>query len=357
LSWGTVENATGYVVQYSAASDFATNTEVTTTNTSYSISGLDYYTTYYWRVKAYDGSIYSDWSDAFSFTTENLTLSSPTLSSPSNGASNQSVNLTLSWGTVENAAGYVLQYSTASDFATNTEVTTTNTSYSISGLDYYTTYYWRVKATADNLESEWSNAFSFTTSNLQLSKPKLSSPRNNDKKVKSPVTLECSSVSNASSYDFEYSLYSNFSNSTVVNSSTTSAELTGLSNGVWYYWRAQARNNNIVSGYTASWKFQTVSGKYSIFEEEEYVYDSYLFISPNPISETAEFSFRLEEDNYTTIGIYNMHGQLVEQVYSGYLSSGPYSMHLNMTQFVNGIYVAVLTTGEFVYSQRIVIYR
>ena len=57
--------------------------------------------------------------DGWSFTTVIAApTSSPTLALPSDGATNQPVNLTLTWGTVVNAATYAVQVSTDPTFAT-----------------------------------------------------------------------------------------------------------------------------------------------------------------------------------------------------------------------------------------------
>ncbi|MEA2042670.1 MAG: T9SS type A sorting domain-containing protein, partial [Bacteroidota bacterium] len=71
LEWNTVTNATNYEYQYSTDNTFSTYENGTTSNTETDISGLEYETEYFWRVQATDGSQYSEWSEVWSFTTEN----------------------------------------------------------------------------------------------------------------------------------------------------------------------------------------------------------------------------------------------------------------------------------------------
>ena len=87
--------------------------------TTMALSSLSNSTTYYWRAGAKNAGGVSGWSTAWSFTTVIAApTSSPALSLPSDGATNQPVNLTLSWGTVVNAATYAVQVATDPTFAT-----------------------------------------------------------------------------------------------------------------------------------------------------------------------------------------------------------------------------------------------
>lgn len=91
--------------------------------------------------------------------------SPPSLSSPSDGATEVATSPTLSWNASSGATSYRLQVSTSAGFATTVfdQSGITGTSKNISGLVNNTLYYWRVNATNAGGTSNWSEVRSFTT--------------------------------------------------------------------------------------------------------------------------------------------------------------------------------------------------
>jgi photosystem II stability/assembly factor-like uncharacterized protein len=263
LTWNSVTNATGYVVQYSPDSNFGTLTEVALTGTSTNIEGLSYLAPYYWRVKATNNNISSNWSSIFNFTTINMVLDLPVLVSPSNSATGVSINPVLTWNTVVNATGYILRYSKDINFTTSTEISLSATSYSLTGLANTTKYYWQVRATNGNILSNWSSSFSFTTTSTILSAPDLSSPVNNSTNVALIKSLSWKSVTNAKGYILQYSKESDFSTYTEVKSTSTSYRLSGLDYWTTYYWRVKAYSGNLTGNWSTKWNFVTLSSKLS----------------------------------------------------------------------------------------------
>jgi flagellar hook assembly protein FlgD len=62
--------------------------------------------------------------------------------------------------------------------------------------------------------------------------------------------------------------------------------------------------------------------------------------------------------HYVTIGIYNLNGQLVNQLISGTMPSGPHKLNWNGDTKVgrlleNGIYLVVLKTNEQVITKKV----
>ncbi len=167
ITWNEVTNATMYEYQYSTSSSFTSFNNDYISETFASISGLNNSYTYYWRVRASDGTDWSDWSAIWSFTTEDASsgLSTPTLVSPTDGATGVVTSPTLLWNIVPSANEYEYQYSTDEFFTTYMGNTTQSSSISIGVLDYNTEYFWRIKATDGTNFSEWSEVWSFTTEN------------------------------------------------------------------------------------------------------------------------------------------------------------------------------------------------
>jgi len=165
LEWQSVATATGYEVEVSTSSTFATTAfSGTTTNLTQALSGLNYNTTYYWRVRALRGTEQGPWSAVWSFTTEQQPLTAVVLVSPANGATGVAINPTLQWQSVATATGYEVQVSTSNTFATTVfSGTTANLYQALSGLNYNTTYYWRVRAVRGTEQGPWSAVWSFTT--------------------------------------------------------------------------------------------------------------------------------------------------------------------------------------------------
>lgn len=169
ITWNRVPIAVNYRVQVSEDQTFATtlsNTLEFLTFKSLKTLPLKNLHSYYWRVMAINGLDKSDWSEIRKFTVKS-SLAKPILASPPNGASSTPLSPTLDWNTVAGATGYRLQVSKDNSFATASEFIKTNTTKNLTGLIVSNTYYWRVKAFKDFVDSsEYSDIWNFTTSNI-----------------------------------------------------------------------------------------------------------------------------------------------------------------------------------------------
>ena len=168
LTWTASATAVSYRVQVASNSGFTGTLfldQSGVTTTSQALTGLASSTTYYWRVSATNAGGTSAYSTTFSFTTVVVAPAAPTLSSPANAATNQTLSPTLSWTASAGAASYGLQVSTDQNFGSTIfdQSGITGTSQSLSGLTNGTVYYWRVNATNSGGTSAYSSVFSFTT--------------------------------------------------------------------------------------------------------------------------------------------------------------------------------------------------
>jgi PKD repeat protein len=172
LKWNTVPAVSSYYVQVAGDSGFANlfSADSTLTDTFKVINGLANSATYYWRVRAKTAGGYGDWSLRRSFTTIIAAPQTPTLTSPVDAATGQSVTPTLIWSTVTDAATYHVQVSTVNSFATIPfeDSMLASTSKGLSGLADSTTYYWRVLAKNAGGVSAWTSPWSFTTRTKSL---------------------------------------------------------------------------------------------------------------------------------------------------------------------------------------------
>ena len=164
LSWIVSNGAVSYTLQVSADSLFTTlvYNQSGIITLSKQVTGL-VASTYYWRVSATNNNGSSAWSNFWSITT--VSPSSPSLSSPVNGAVSQPVSLSLSWSASGGATGFNLQVSLNSSFTSFVinQIGLTSLNQQISGLSAQTTYYWRVSAINSYGTSGWSDTWIFTT--------------------------------------------------------------------------------------------------------------------------------------------------------------------------------------------------
>ncbi len=94
------------------------------------------------------------------------TIGNVTLSSPSNGATNQQTSSLLQWNALSSASSYLVQISTSPTFATITEsATVTGTSYQTTLLATGTINYWRVRPINTCLSGTFSEVFVFQIAN------------------------------------------------------------------------------------------------------------------------------------------------------------------------------------------------
>ena len=261
LSWNPSAGAASYRLQVSTDSLFGTTVfdDSTLTGTSSDPTSLTNSTLYYWHVRAKSSDGTSAYSVRWRFTTLSISPLPPVLLSPVNGASNQSLTVTLSWNGSSGASSYRLQVSTDSLFGMTVfdDSTLTGTSRQLPSLAVSTVYYWHVRAKNVAGISSYSATWGFTTSSLPS--PVLSSPVNGATNQVTTLTLIWNAASGATSYRLQASTDSLFS-TTVLDDSTltgTSRQCGPLNNSTTYYWHVLAKNLAGTSAYSATWRFAT----------------------------------------------------------------------------------------------------
>lgn len=167
LSWNAVSNAVSYTLQVSTSNSFSSfvYNQSGLTNTSQLISGLNIATTYYWHVNSTNIYGTSSWATAFTFKTV-TPPQAPTLSTPTNNATEVALSPTLTWNAVSNTVSYILQVSANNSFSSfvYNQSGLTNTNQQITGLNSGSEYYWRVNATNIYGTSGWSSIWTFGVS-------------------------------------------------------------------------------------------------------------------------------------------------------------------------------------------------
>ncbi len=162
LDWSDNMGASNYELQIDTTQNFSSNPMIfTTANSTYTTTLLPS-KTYYWKVRAANGSTWGQYSATWSFTTN--ALENFSLISPVNNATNQVyTSLVLDWSDNMGASNYELQIDTTQNFSSNPMVfTTANSTYTTTLLPTKT-YYWKVRAANGSTWGQYSTPWSFTT--------------------------------------------------------------------------------------------------------------------------------------------------------------------------------------------------
>ncbi len=172
FSWNTVSGVSNYTVEYkltSAASWIVLSAALN--GTSITASGLLSNTNYDWRVKANcSNGVISLYSTA-AFITSNV---STACNKPENlYVTNVSSNkCTFNWDAVAGATGYTIQFRQFQAANWSTPASNINAvSYTLTGLNYYTIYEWRIVSNCSNGSTNPSDVFIVLTSCIDFNEP------------------------------------------------------------------------------------------------------------------------------------------------------------------------------------------
>lgn len=190
----------------------------------------------------------------------------PGLASPGNNSTCQSLTVTLDWNSVPDPiAIYRVQLSLSSNFSTTIlDVNNlTNTEYAIPNgtLDLDTKYYWRVMATNEVGDGQWSGTRNFTTRVASPGTTGLTSPANNSTNITLTPTMDWSTATNSVEYQLQLATDSTFSN-IILNTDTVSTTSYDIPNGLLdnmtvYYWRVRGKSLCENGSWSNVWNFRT----------------------------------------------------------------------------------------------------
>jgi transcriptional regulator CtsR len=222
--------------------------------TSYSNTRLSASTTYYYRVRAYKGTLNSDYCEEASATTLPPPPSAPTLKSPASRSTVPTLTPRLEWNASSGAVSYGVQVATSSSF-TNlivNETGITDLYYDITTgtLNWSTTYYWRVNASNSfGSTSRWSSSRYFKTA---IGPP----PNASSNLVATPISLSQIDLTwqdnstDETGFKIERKTGSgSYSQIATVGAGVTSYSNTRLSASTTYYYRVRAYKGTLNSDY------------------------------------------------------------------------------------------------------------
>ncbi len=345
LEWYPTKGGTLYEIQIALDPNFINKfyDGVSQFNDRFETKILEYFTKYYWRVRAANDDGVSDWSETWWFIT---TLQPVTLKSPSNNSKNLKAPVKLVWDLPLNYKYFQIQVSKDQNF-NNTVVddTTSDDNYTLNSLDYFTTYYWRVRVHYPPYESPWSDVFALTTT---VASPKLLAPSNNS--TNQPITVEFSweSVVGASAYEFVLSTDINFSSGIVkyeTDLTATQIIVYNLEFSKQYFWKVRAKNIYGEGDWSETWNFETKEpSSVSTTESMDYTF------FPNPTTNVVKFTFSDFKPN--NVKVLNCLAQTLIEFDSSKFYSG--ELLVNFSNFEKGIYFVILEYNQKVILEKII---
>jgi transcriptional regulator CtsR len=258
LSWqDNSNNETGFAIERKTGSGgtYAQIATVGANVTSYNSTTLSASTLYYYRVRAYNTSGKSDYSNEAYATTLPPPPPVPVLVAPAVGSVISTLTPTLAWNTASGAASYGVQVSTSPTFATTVvnQSGLSSTQYAVaSGLSWKTLYYWRANDTNSlGSSSAWSAVWLFVTA----AGPPPAAPSNLTATVVSSSQINLSwqdNSNNETGFAVERKTGSGgtYAQIATVGANVTSYNSTTLSASTLYYYRVRAYNANGNSDYS-----------------------------------------------------------------------------------------------------------
>lgn len=222
------------------------------------IYNLKFGTSYYWRVRAVNGSDESAWSEVRLFTT----VDSVDLMYPLDNTSNFT-QIDFSWAEIEGILKYQIQVDTLLGFSSNLLVqynTGLSSNKVIPNLSFGKNYYWRVRAISAVDTTAWSDYRTFYTYDL----PGLYTPDQGALSVDTAVMLDWMHHTGAVMYHLEVDTSNTYSTGWLIQSnqiylgpssglSDTEYNLSGLEEDQYYFWRVRVLNEKDTSQWENRW--------------------------------------------------------------------------------------------------------
>jgi fibronectin type 3 domain-containing protein len=261
ITWNTVQGATSYKVYYSSSSGQANPSQTTTvTTTSYERTSLLSDSTYYFKVAAVNSAGEGTASSIVSAKTNKLF--SPGIPTGVSAIALSSSSIRISWSSPSNSSfdrptGYYIYRSTSASGTFPYLTYTSSLSYTDTGLDASTIYYYCVKATNDNGDGSASSIVNATTMNSSGGGTSVPAAPTGVTATRNPagsttVRVSWNSVSGATSYKVYYSFFGSGSGTLQGSPTTTSFDSTNNITTETHYFRVSAVNS-AGEGSPSSW--------------------------------------------------------------------------------------------------------
>lgn len=238
------------------------------TSSSYDVGTMNFGTTYYWKIVAWDNHGTSTMGPLWHFTTHNDPPNIPSSPNPTNGATGVSVNADASWtgGDVNpgDTVTYDVYFGTTTPPTIKVSANQSTTSYDPGTMNYNGHYYWKIVSWDNHGASTVGIIWDFITENRAPYEP--SSPSPPQAATGISITVDLSWTGGDPDGDpVTYDVFFGTSSSppkVSANQSTTTYDLPILTYGTTYHWKIVSWDNHGASTISSLWYFMTNSLPY-----------------------------------------------------------------------------------------------
>lgn len=359
FEWEELNNAESYQFQLVTDNmfDAVAIDSASITATELEISGLDNNQNYFWRVRGSNAAGNGAWSDSFQFRTIKTAPGSVTLSGPANDSTGIKLPVSFSWHQAVDAESYQLQVSTDSGFSTRFDSTgIADTSFSVSGLERETAYYWRVRSENEAGTSDWSAVWTLETIQNPPGAVTIISPEF-DADTDTSVVLTWAPADAATEYEIQISGIPSFTRNVFEGAATdTTITVDGLQDFIRYYWRIRAVNDGGNGEWSNSRFFtgapSSADGEINI--PTEFVLNQNF---PNPFNPTTRIQFGLPEQANVKIEVFSVDGRRVAVLMDENRSAGYHSVQFDASQLSSGVYLYRLQTSSRIITRKMLLVK
>ncbi|MEI6089996.1 MAG: T9SS type A sorting domain-containing protein [bacterium] len=354
LNWSKHTGGSEYQIQISESADFETAfVDIKLNNLlEFQPDKLEYYKTYYWRVRIVIGTRVGLWSEIWSFKTG---IETTALMNPPNKSVDRPTTIKFKWFEILGAEYYQLQISKNEQFKDMVYSTDSiiEAEQYIDDLEPETTYFWHVRGW--NKESvgtlQWSPVWTFTTAKVSLI---LRNPKTRSTDLPIPLLLLWYVAVPPEYYHLQVASDKDFSNIVFEKDSIfdTKYWLTKSDVAVYseYFWRVKGVSEHYTTAWSDVWQFTT--GAVSVKECEQF---SSIKLYPNPTGSKAELSINYEENCDATIFITTAEGKIIKSEPLRLLM-GETRYEIDTEKLSSGsYYITIITSSGYVTRELVVI--
>jgi hypothetical protein len=274
LSWQGGDPDAGDTVTYDVYFGTSSSPSIVSHNQSslsYDPGTLDYYTSYYWKIVAWDNHGATSIGPLWHFTTApmpNQPPYVPSSPSPMNGSTSVSINADLGWVGGDPDAGDTVTYDVyfgTSGSPPHVVFNQSALSFDPGTLAYSTVYYWRIISWDNHGASSIGPLWHFTTAPMPNQPPYVPSspsPVNGSTSVSVNVDLSWQGGDPDAGDTVTYDVYFGTSSSPSIVSHNQSSSIYDpgtLAYSTYYYWKIVAWDNHGASTTGPRWQFRTAS--------------------------------------------------------------------------------------------------
>lgn len=349
LIWTPDQKSQKYFIEIATDIDMTNIVDTSTSDVevNYISNNLIRNTTYYWRVKGINDTGEGEWSDVWSFTTNNRMPMVELISPVADGVIDSQLNF--AWQEDSSIPYFEFQLSASNDFSTiyyETDFTSSNNSLEIE-FDLPTAF-WRVRAFDGDNIGEWSEARSFD-SPLKDEELLVISPLNGEKLNPEKELSWSSSLGS----EFILTLADNITLDTPFLFETLSDTKYNISSleleDGKYFWNVISKLDKIIYKDTAVNEF-IINSKSVIENGEEISLKTY----PNPLQNEFYVDFINKYDRITKINIYSFDGILIDSIITNNKLNSNQKVLFNTKNLSNGTFILQIENGNKIISSKLI---